>query len=938
MMDDIHTTIIDMSYPYFKNHSVSPREIRQYIERMKKAYPNENLDEDSLFRKLEAAHTVVIGDADVLDDSSDHLDWFNASTGSGLKREIAWHYWKHYRDYLSTMKKWPRSVVQSLDSLSNQIIARIEDPTRSGYWDRRGVVMGSVQSGKTANYTAVMTKAADAGYKLIVVLAGTHDSLRSQTQTRINEEFLGYDQEKVQRVTGFEKRIGVWKMFDDHIPVPSLTSSSQKGDFRKNVASTLGIFPRMDQPPIVLVIKKNVSILRNLILWISSIISQTDSEGNRIIRDIPLLVIDDECDFASINTKATKRENGHVSDDDDPTATNRNIRQLLKMFEKSAYIGYTATPYANIFIHKDDVHNRFGDDLFPRSFIISLPQPSNYLGPERLFGLDADPDRRIDEIAPLPLIRYVEDQVENIPDGHRKDLLISELPESMKLAIRYFILSCAARHLRGDGTPHNSMLIHVTMFTDVQKQIKRLVDNELAIQVARIMSNDPLDDYRKIWEEEYFPTSRAMMNLGFGESAFHSWEDIERAMGLVSRVISVKEINGTVRDSLEYKDAEATAVSRIRAGETVPREEMGLSVIAIGGNKLSRGLTLEGLTISYYLRASAMYDTLLQMGRWFGYKEGYTDLCRIFTTDEIASWYRYIAMATLELRNEIEYMSALNLQPIDFGLKVRSHPGRLTVTSLSKARNKLEVKLSFNNRISETIVFDPRQSINNFTALVNLIGYIGRKTDVEYTTCLRYHWKNVPADLVIDFLNAYRTQDQFMRFVDPKAMAIYIERMNKRNELTRWDVVLVSNLPGKGQHTVRVGEFEVHTQERTTNNVITVDKIPIQRLVSPGDEMADLSDAEIESAIRYARNLPARREGDLTRPPGPAIRYIRPKERGLLLVYMIEGSEKDKPERRYGGPGEEVVAFAISFPNSPNAETIDYWVNPVYQEEEEHYI
>ena len=416
-MDRFHDEIVNMSHSYFLERDVTPGAIREFIDRMKLAYPDRVLDEVWLFRKMESIHSVMVGSADVLDDWTDHEEWFNSSTDSPIKRDFEWHFWKHYRDYLTVVKGWSNTVVNSINSLSSRIIARLEDPLRPGRWDRRGMVMGSVQSGKTANYTALLTKAADAGYRFFIVLAGVHNSLRSQTQTRLNDEFLGYDIDRVQRLTGMERRVGVKTLFPDHHTVYTLTSSNERGDFNKAVASQVGMFPSMDGPPIILVIKKNVTILRNLINWVTSVIGQTDHSGRKFIPDVPVLIIDDECDYASINTREPELdENGNVNSEWDPTTTNKRIRKLLSLFDKSIYIGYTATPYANIFIHKDHGHPRYGEDLFPRSFIINLPPPSNYLGPERVFGLNEDPDRDIEEIEPLPLIRIVDDHSHIITD------------------------------------------------------------------------------------------------------------------------------------------------------------------------------------------------------------------------------------------------------------------------------------------------------------------------------------------------------------------------------------------------------------------------------------------------------------------------------------------------------------------------------------------
>lgn len=930
-MDETHKMIIRMSHGYMQNKNATPQEIRIYIEIMKQAFPGEHLDEKELFRQLESIHSVSIGPSEILDDKKDHIEWFNPYTGEGLKqRKIDWHFWNHYRDYLVVAKGWPKILIDSIDLLSSQIFSRLEDPERIGPWDRRGMVMGSIQSGKTANYTALITKAADAGYKLIIILAGVHNSLRSQTQTRLNEEFLGYDMDKVQKLTGGEKKIGVKAMFPDHHTVYTLTSSSEKGDFSRRVATQVGIFPDKNGAPIILIIKKNVSILRNLIRWIQSVIGQPDANGRRVIKDIPLLLIDDECDFASINTREPERdEDDNIIEEWNPTTTNMLIRQFLNIFEKVAYVGYTATPYANVFIYNDDPHPLYGEDLFPRSFIISLPQPSNYMGPESVFGLDNDPDRAIEAIEPLPLVRIVNDQSDSIPEGHDKKLRVEELPGSMKRAIKYFLLCCAARRLRSEGVPHNSMLVHVTRFTDVQAQIERLISNELRGMVSRIMSKDELSDFRQIWETDFAITTAKMAELGFRDAAVHEWHQIERSLGIVVRTVRVKTINGTVKDVLDYKEGEMSADSRKRNGEVVPWEERGLNVIAIGGDKLSRGLTLEGLSISYYLRTATLYDTLMQMGRWFGYRGGYSDLCRIFTTDELIFWYRHIAMATNELRGEIEYMSILGKTPSEFGLKIRSHPGRLAVTSAGKSRSKQKISLSFNHTTNQTIVFDPKHSQTNKRALEGLIRDIGKEPNSETRG---YHWKKVPAEIVQNFLTRYKTQDQLARIVDPDRIAGYIETQNSKNELVDWDVAIVSKVSGSLRksdkiNSISIANYNITCVTRNTNRPITDDSISIGTLMDPSDEDIDLSPEELAKVNEYKKQRIK---------SGLAIKRARPKERGLLLIYLLTG--KDSYGNSYGEAGREIIGWALSFPESETVEPIEYWVNPIYQNEDEHHI
>lgn len=925
-MDDTHELIIRMSSTWFEMREVTPDSIREYISSMKRAFPQSILNEEYLFSRLESLHTVTIsGDPTTLEDTSDHEEWFNPDTNAALNRDLKWHYWEHYKEYLLRGKSWNRRVVDGLDRLSSLIISKMEDPQREGPWDRRGVVVGNVQSGKTANYTALITKAADTGYKLIVVLAGVHNSLRSQTQYRLNEEFLGYDLQSMQQLTGHAKKIGVGRMFrDDHKQVITLTHSGEDGDFRQDIRTRAGIMPSVDGPPMILIIKKNVSIMHNLIEWISDIIGVRDNEGKRIVPDVPFLLIDDECDYASVNTRNPDRdENGQIIREWEPARTNQRIRQLLNIFRKSVYVGYSATPFANIFIHHDDPHPEIGEDLFPRSFIISLPQPSNYISPERLFGIDDNINTDIEDVRPLPLIRIVDDHEDHIPSRHRTALIVPGLPDSLKNAIKSFLLVCAARRLRREGTPHNSMLIHVTRYTLVQRQIHELVTAELNELTARIMSgSDPLDDFRDLWLSDFQPTSASMEMLRFTDARRHPWEDLRQNMYETTRRIRVRLLNGLSTDTLEYRDAEIHAYNQLQQGISVAWEDRGAAVIAIGGDKLSRGLTLDGLSISYYLRVSTMYDTLMQMGRWFGYRDGYNDLCRIYTLQDLSDYYRFIAGAMLELKNELNYMALQNTDPLNFGLRIRNHPGRLVVTSAQKSRDAERIRITFEGRSQETIVFDPQHSENNINAFENLI-YRLNIANCEWVNPdrPRFHWKNVPSDAVTKFLRDYRTHDDAMIIVNPDRHADYIERQNTIDELTEWDVVVISHARPQKTFTSASG-LEIGCVTRNALD-ISDSKISIRRLLSPADQLLDLSDDELKEARR--------RDGldiESNRIPRPeSIRAVRPSRRGLMLIYLCHGTKDD---RTYGMHGDAVTGYGLSFPTSSNAIPTEFIANPIY--------
>lgn len=933
--------LVKMSHGFFADTPCTPDTLTDYLDCMGSFMAKHGLDREEAYDLLERTHTIkVLDSASILEDHGDHIDWFNPSTREGLKRDIGWHFSDHFRDYLSSGKGWPKGIVDSIDQDSSKVLALLEDPKRSGTWDRRGMVMGSVQSGKTANYTSLICKAIDAGYTLIVVLAGVHNSLRSQTQYRLNEEVLGYDLDRVHKFDGQGSRIGVRTLFREHRIVQTLTSSSENGDFNRALAEQAGMIPGPDGPPILMVIKKHVNILENLIDWATHVNCQEDDRGRKIVTNVPLLVIDDECDYASVNTKKVKlNDDGLVDEDCDPTRTNLFIRKLLNAFRKSAYVGYTATPFANIFIHHALKHQKHGEDLFPRNFIINLPQPTNYVGPTEVFGLAAHPEAGIEKRNPSRLIKYVKDSEPVIPAKHKKDLVVGRLPESMEEAIRSFIISCAMRRLRQSSPVHNSMLIHVTRFTMVQEQVKSLVEKSLQGYVNRIRSgSDPLEDFQDLWQKDFEPVTKSLEDeLGVRR---HRWKDIRDSLFTVARRIKVALINGSSEDTLSYRHAELAARRRVERGETVPWEERGEHVIAIGGDKLSRGLTLDGLTVSYYLRASKMYDTLMQMGRWFGYRDGYLDACRIYTTRELVGWYRFIASASIELKQELDYMSLINDEPKDFGLKVLDHPGQLAITSAGKRRNTETIKLSYSGRISETIVFDLTKSANNLEALAELI----RNAGGEGQPGLKngngiFHRSGVSPDTVIAYLNRYKTHEEAVRVVDPLRMAEFIEKQQEfgDGDLTEWDVAVVSRKQDP-PHILSLDGRSFGCFERYPADPITDEFMSIGRLVNPPDEWIDFDEEkQAKARLEWERQREENKKpppNQSKTPSGMAIRATRPKNRGLLLVYPICFNEPEN--RRYGmQEGQEVTGFAISFPGSKTTRQVSYVVNSVFIDEED---
>ena len=879
------------------------------VQAMRAQSPDLDVDIDSLVRELEANLNVVVGSASTLtDDSSDHLPWL-----ADRRSSIKWAFTRRYQRLLKERKGWALATLQRSDDLTDRILELLEDPNRPGSWDRRGMVVGEVQSGKTSNYIELICKVADAGYKFIVVLTGTTNSLRAQTQLRFDEGFLGWDTRLNLALDSRNKRVGVGTLAGEPLlrAIPS-TNAEERGDFNRSIANQFNV--RLGGDPVIMVVKKNGSVLRNLTRWAKSL-SPVGPEDR--IPDTPTLVIDDEADFASVNTRPVGS-----GDDEDPTVINGRIRDLLNAFEKSAYIGYTATPFANIFIYPDQDAGRYGRDLFPRDFLINIPVPSNHVGPTKVFGLPADPDDDIGAVAALPLVRVVADHHDHIPNVHRSSWTVEKLPDSLTSAMRAFILTCAARAARGDEGQHNSMLIHVTRFVNVQSQVAEQVRFELRDIQNRIRYGDGesphpiIEELRNMWMEDFVPTTQGVRDLypdlmlGCQEV---QWEAVRSRLVESSQKIQVRVINGAARDALDYWD-----------------HPEGMSAIAIGGDKLSRGLTLEGLSVSYYLRASRMYDTLLQMGRWFGYRPGYVDLCRLYTTDELREFYSHITMATEELRQEFDLMADRGMTPSDFGLRVRSHPAGLVITAANKMRNGTPMTVSYSADISETISFERAPELNRRNH-ERFGRFIASRGSPELGPSGNRIWRGVAGEEVADLLEEIVVH-QGSRKARGDYLAGYIRSQNAIGGLVSWSVALISN--PSGEPSAELGGWRVYPLRRAPHLQDSADRAAvyrIRRLVSPTDEMIDLTEDQrkqaLEQTVRQHQDHTeeSRHRAVPTRASGPNIRHARDARNGLLLLYPLQ--ERD-------AEGLPFVGFAASFPAAESDTPIDYIVNTVYWQEE----
>jgi len=880
--------------------SITKQQIKEAVTNALSLPMYSALDEDALIREIESLYNIRMDVFRIIEATERRRPWINDA-----KAKIKWNFWNRYRDYMREEKNFSDTVLNQLDRLTDRTLDGLFDPTQNIVLRKYGLVVGQVQSGKTSNYTGLICKGADSGFKLIIVLTGIHNNLRSQTQLRVDEGFLGFDTRHQRAFDQNGIAIGVGRLDRQGTAIAhSLTSSLEKGDFTAGAANSMGInFNTPD--PIIAVVKKNSKVLERLLSWLKS--QSVEIDGRKVIRSKSLMMIDDEADNASINTNP---------DDDTSTRINALIRDTLRLFDKSGYIGYTATPFANIFIPIEE------DQIFPRDFIINIPAPSNYVGPDKVFGIkileDEDESEKV-----LPIVNRVDDFATLIPNGHRRDSATPDaLPPSLKSAIKCFILTCTIRRLRGQVTQHNSMLIHVSRLIAWQRHIKILVENTFDFYRRGIEMKIPLvvDEMRQAFEEDReYPTeykgetftetyksfktiSQAILDANADIDAqvqVHEWADVLAHLHDAATRIQVKEINGGSGDALNYYD-----------------HKNGLSVIAIGGNKLSRGLTLEGLSVSYYFRTSRMYDTLMQMGRWFGYRAGYIDLCRLFTSRELNEWFCHITLASEELRAEFDYMADVaGSTPEQYALRVRTHPGVLQISASNKIRRAVNVEISWAGRLVESYQLQKNPDVINSNLKVTT-DLINSMPDNFECNANNFLWRDVAVELVRPFFQRFRVSDNLKK-VEPSKLLDFIDASAASNELRSWRIAVITKdtadvfYPLNSTNGIAKVGCVIRSHDKTKDDAQNLHLIK-NHIIRPMDEFFDLSKEDYTAALARTIEL-AERQGKEYKYNFPKGEIVRNEFRKnpLLLIYFVDAGKAGMP-----AGSEPMIGFAVSFPKS----------------------
>jgi hypothetical protein len=847
-------------------------------------FPLSEEDSEQIIRHLEHNFNIDqnVGSRLV---SVDYKPWLSELKN---RNEIDFFYWNRLKKFYLERGVLPPKVVSILDDDTNDILDYSGNPELEGTWKRRGMVMGHVQSGKTTNYSALICKAADAGYRIIILLAGITNSLRQQTQERLDEAFIG--KKSVFQAAAQQQLPIINFAAQRRFPV---YGTSRDRDFSKQAAMTYGISLAALNEPIIFVTKKNKTTLERLRDWLK------DQNLAEKIGE-PLLMIDDEADNASINTADSPNQ---------VTAINKAIREILAMFSRSTYIGYTATPFANIFIDPESETEMLEDDLFPRDFIKALDPPTNYVGASRIFAEDGD----LGETMIVSLDPEKDDFETILPLKHKRDWVLTELPDSLKDAVRAFIITRAVRVLRGQGEQHCSMMINVSRFNDIQQTVHGLVYSYLERLRNSITINSGLGA-TALKDEEIYRISDTYSNRFLGIE--YNFLDILPALATGVNSISVRTINmrGGVLDYSKHKVS-------------------GLHVIAIGGLALSRGLTLEGLTVSYILRNASASDTLMQMARWFGYRPDYEDICRLYLPEQSADHYEFITGSIEELRSEIKRMESIQMTPKDFGLRVRHNPAAIRITAANKMRTATAMRIAqdFSGRHIEGHVLYNDDKINkeHIALIRNLLKSCGAPT-IRNDRFL--YWKKINVSKVFPFIRQFRFPEahEFLGPISDRSLLVDYISDRVEADLNEWDIAVpistknvhFTDLILEGE-TISIRErFAGETRDGNKYYRVTGSK---SKAANPGDETIGLDDDQ-KIAAKAVNDAGSIRRGCCS--------FSHQRKRPLMLVHVFSPklkSDKAGQELKISIPGV-TLSFCLPVTAVPAQERL-YQVNKVYRDQ-----
>lgn len=807
------------------------------------------------------------------------------------KDRIPHPFFDRYKLYLSN-EGFEQKVIDNIELSCERILARCANPKTTALTEKKkGLVVGDVQSGKTANYLGLINMAYDYGYRIVILLAGTTNSLREQTQKRTDSGVIGAKSDTIGNSIEF---LGVGLNTNEHYAVPF---TNQVNDFKRFMQRNLNVAIADINKPVVLVVKKTKSVLESVAERLQSELSEKGLDCRSI------LIIDDEADNASITT---------AKDPTKPTAINRCIRDIFNKFPIASYVGYTATPFANIFINPNDDESYL--DLFPTDFIAQLHAPSTYFGGRLVFP---NGDTR------SKYVRLISESEPNfLPVVHDKYVPYPAMADSLKEAIHSFLICNVIRTIRGHGLKHRSMMINITRYNDPQSLVWERVTEYLETLKNAIeqLSDMPVEDFcknrycRALFElyrdDSFFREIREGSDDGSTEPI--AWEQIQS--GLYDEI---KKFLVVVINSRNGQMNNIDPSGSKKRFDYDDKKDEGARVIAIGGMVLSRGLTLEGLMTSYYSRNAGAYDTLLQMCRWFGYRPKYMDLCRIYLSQASIDQFDAVLTATEDLKEQFSEMQLRDKKPIDFGLMIKECPDTLDTTLLITSRNKMRGTEVFVRSLNYSGVYadTSKMSKNAVVNRRNIEAFRHFCSNVTFAQDHRYYMAHgVSQHYIAQLFREINVPIENRKF-NTSGLAEYIEESDR---FPVWDVVIANGNAKDREPFMGVTPVERSFHMRNENDLIRIGGSN-NRVLDPG---------LLNAGLWY-------REGEAL----SAKEYLKRRTTPILIIFPIDlncknendtADESEWKQSTKAGLGEDVLlAFAYGFPGSDSKVMVKYRANKV---------
>ena len=816
---------------------------------------------DYFQRLFERVVVVPWPPAVIVDPDAAYRRWYVGPTESS-------HQWNSYHRRLEESSSVGGQTLRDLDSSTTGILGLMPAPGRPDF-SGRGLVMGYVQSGKTMNFMGLIAKAVDEGYKLVIVLSGVTNNLRDQTQARIKRDLATEQSHQWHWLTSEKQDFATTENFGSLIEGSSL---------------------------LIAVVKKNAARLRKLHAWMNSTKARNSAK---------VLVIDDECDQATINTaRGLARK----------TAVHKALTDLIdpNFLPRLAYVGYSATPFANMLAEANE------GSLYPKDFISSLPRNDGYFGPAEMFGRDAQSDSE-DDIEGSNIIRDIPNsEVELVrPPKGSIGAWSPPVTGALRDSVIWFVIAHSLRTLRrNEKQLWSTMMVHTSQNIGPHEVTRR--------SLADFLETHKADSYSalQLLAKQLYESEIDLAKHLEPERAEFDWQTIWQAcLGTLSEVRIVVD-NYRSNDRLNYSTTNTDQDPAAVVNKPGP-------VIVVGGNTLSRGLTLEGLVSSYFFRTSNAYDSLLQMGRWFGYRPGYADLQRIWMANEapykLSKWFRELAFVEEEIREQIESYALEGLTPAELGIRIRKIPG-MAITAAAKMQHAVSAQISYSGAKIQTILFDKSGEIQraNLEAVRYFIEKLHGTSCEPVTTEDQPVFFGVKSEAIADFFSNFSFHPD-SRQVSREPLLKYVQGRNEEGELLEWNVAIYSNSRKTAKPITLGAGVTVRVANRAQlKSGLETDRYDIKTLMSVGDTVADAPELKAkamkaEGQLRYAALKELRRHHGTT------------AGKALLGIYIIDkdsapDNAKSEAVRKPLDSEEHLVGLYIVFPESRSQQAVDYLI------------